>query len=342
MKIFKKIALILVSVILSLSTAACSNMSWSVKTADDTLSAGTYIYYMSTAYAEAYSKMENPYGDILSQTIEDKDASTWIKDTAMDSCKRLLDVEKQFSEAGLTLTEDEIAQAESATDSQWKQYGKTYESFGISKDSFHRASSLFSQKYMKLFDYMYGPDGTVTVSDDDLKSYFLKNYVDYSYISKDFFNDESSEMSDEEKVELENKFNSYVDLLNNGKDMKEISETYMSDFSSEEDPLISDVSPIDENTNIPEEVLNALNEMDNNSSKVIKTDEEYYLVHKGNIEEHLDMLENEKDSILANMKSTEYSDMIKQSSESLDITVNKRVINKYQPSMFNKQTSSNK
>ncbi len=162
MKIFKKIILILTSLILSLSITACSNMSWSVKTNDNTLAAGVYIYYMQTAYAEAYNKVENRYSDILSQTIEEKDASSWIKDTALNYCKKLLEVEKQFNESGLTLTEEEINNANSLTDSQWKQYRKTYEGFGISKDSFHRASSLFNQKYIKLFNHIYAPDGTTT------------------------------------------------------------------------------------------------------------------------------------------------------------------------------------
>ena len=136
--------------------------------------------------------------------------------------------------------------------------------------------------------------------------------------------------------------NNQNDMVNVSNDIETISETYMTDFSLSEDPLTSDITDINQNDNIPEEILNALKEMDNNSSKVIKSDTEYYLVHKGNIENHSDMLESNRESILTTMKSNEFSDMIQQSLESLDVKVNKRVIKKYQPSMFTKKSSSSK
>lgn len=342
MKIIKKLTVAFLSLALIFSTTACSDLTWSVKTDDNTLAIGVYIYYMSSAYSEAYYKVEDHSGDILSQTIEDKNASDWIKDTALDSCKKLLAVEKLLKDAGSSLTEDELATADSTTSAQWNQYGKTYESFGVSKESFNRAYSIYNQEYLKLFNSTYGPDGTKAVSDEELKNFFTENYINYSYISKDFVKDDSEQMSDEEKSEVENKFNSYLDSLNNGSTMDKIAETYKADYSLDNNPLTSDVSKLDENSTLPEEVSNALKEMESNTSKVIKTDSTCYLIHKGNINDNIDKLEKERDSILANMKSDEFSNMVKETSDSLNVNINQKAINKYQPSIFSQNSKKSK
>ena len=40
------------------------------------------------------------------------------------------------------------------------------------------------EKYEKVFDAIYGNDGTNPVSDEDLKNYFCENFISSSYITK--------------------------------------------------------------------------------------------------------------------------------------------------------------
>lgn len=59
-KRYKKIAASTICGALLLSMAGCADTSWSVKRNDDeTLSVGTYIYYMTQAYSEAKEKLAN-------------------------------------------------------------------------------------------------------------------------------------------------------------------------------------------------------------------------------------------------------------------------------------------
>lgn len=336
MKIIKNLTVACLSLVLIFSTTGCSDLTWSVKTDDNTLPIGIYIYFMSSAYSEAYYKVEDHSGDILSQTIEDKNASDWIKDTALDSCKNLIAVEKLLKDANSSLTEDELATANVTTSAQWNQYGKTYENFGISKESFNRASSIYNQEYLKLFNLTYGPGGTKAVSDEELKSFFTENYANYSYISKSFVNDNSEQISDEEKSEVERKFNSYLDSLNNGSTIEKIAEKYKADYSLDNNPLITNVSRLNGTSSLPEEVLNALKDMESNSSRVLVTDNTCYLINKGDINDSIDKLQSERDSLLSDMKSDEFLNVIKECSDSLNINVNQKAINKYQPSIFTK------
>lgn len=373
MRILKKVAVVFLSIAVVLSTTACSNKSWAMKTNDETLAIGVYIFYMSAAYSEAYYKVGNPYSDLLSQTIDDKNVSDWIKDSAMESCKKLLVVDKLFDDAGLSFTDEEIETANSTTDAQWKQYGKRYEKFGISKESFHKAGTLFELKSSKLFDSMYGENGSKAISDDELKNYFLENYIDYSYIEKEFEcnhdhshddssddeeneenidvdnsdetstestdSDEHAKEDEQAKAEIESKFNSYLDSLNNGSTMESIAEQYKSDYSVESNPLTSDVKKLDETTSLPKEIVDALKEMDKNSSRVITEGDKYYLVHKGDVSNKLDKLESDKDSILRDMKASLFKTMIEDAVESLDVTINKRALDKYQPDIFVEKSS---
>ena len=74
----KKIAASTICGALLLSMAGCADTSWSVKKNDDeTLSVGTYIYYMTQAYSEAKEKTGKSGDVVLSETIDKKTGDQW-------------------------------------------------------------------------------------------------------------------------------------------------------------------------------------------------------------------------------------------------------------------------
>ncbi len=342
MKVLKNFMVVLISLCMMLSMTSCTDKSWAVKTEDNAVSAGSYIYYMTLAYADAYYKSGGSNSGILSQEIDGKDASQWIQDKAILSCKKLIEVEKRFDEMGLALSEEEIKSSEAKTKSDWNTYSKIYEKFGIAKDSYHRAETMYSIKLSKLFEAIYGKDGTHSVSDDEIKNYFLENYTSYKYFAKKLVkNNESGSMetmSDEEINEVKNKFEHYVNSINNGKSFDTIEAQYKVDEDLENDISDYKVENLNKNTYFSDELKDCIKKLSNNKAAAMREGNYYYLLYKLNIDSELNSLEDEYErlNVLKDMKYDEFIESIESEATNMPAVINKSVIKKYNPSMFEK------
>lgn len=334
------------------SVTGCSDLSWSMKTQDTTLPIGVYIFYMSSAYSEAYNEVPSDYLDVLDQKVGDQAAPEYIKEKAMEHSKKLIEVEKEFDEHGLSLTEEEKNQAIELTDAQWKQYGTIYEGFGVSKDSFHRASTLYNIKLQKLYIDVYGEDGTKKTTDDDIRNYYISNYTSYSYVAKSLYANAESEdaesdsqnqgmqtrnLTDEEVAKIEEEFNGYISDIENGISINSIDSKY-----KEKNGTDSGINTYEENIeegNLPDEVKDALKQMPNNSAKAIKITGAYYFVYKDNIENTVDKLSDQqlRVTVLSEMNSKEFDSNLISNANNLDIKINQKAINKYQPEIFRRK-----
>lgn len=342
MKILKRLSTTLIVIVMLISMTSCTDKSWIIKTDDTTVPIGIYIYYMSVAYSEAYSKVEDSSTDVLKQEIEGQNASDWIEEQALLSCKKLVEVEKRFNDRGLSFSEEELSTAESTTNSQWNKYGKAFEGFGISKESFNRASTLYSMRVSKLFDATYGEDGTQSVSDEELKDYFLNNYTNYKYFSKALTKQDENgdivEMSQEEIQQVKNQFENYASQLNSGKSFDSVYAQYKSDNGITEDDSVSQIENLNNDSSLSDTLKEVLKGLENNKAASMEDDGNFYLLCKLNINSDLSRLDSEygKYSVLVDMKYDDFIDDIKNSAESLDVTVNQSAINKYKPSLFKK------
>lgn len=343
MKFLKNFMVVLLLLSTILFMTSCTDKSWSVKAENETVSAGSYIYYMALAYADAYYKSDKSDSSILSQEIDGKNASQWIQDKAILSCKRLIEVEKRFDEMGLSLSEEEIQLAEAKTKSDWNTYSKTYEKFGIAKDSYHRAETMYSIKLSKLFEAIYAKNGTNPVSDEELKNYFLENYTSYKYFAKKLAKNSEygniDAISDEEINEAKNKFEHYANSINNGKSFDAIEAQYKVDESLENDISDYKVENLNKNTYFSDELKDCIKNLSNNKATAIREENYYYLLYKLDIDSELGNLEDEYErlNILKDMKYDEFIESLENESNNMPAVINKSVIKKYTPSIFEKQ-----
>ena len=103
----KKIAASTICGALLLSMAGCADTSWSVKRNDDeTLSVGTYIYYMTQAYSEAKEKTGKSGDVVLSETIDKKTGDQWIRDRAKELCVEQMTLDKLCKDNKINITDD--------------------------------------------------------------------------------------------------------------------------------------------------------------------------------------------------------------------------------------------
>lgn len=376
MKAIKKITAAFLAVLMIMSISGCSTKpEWSYKVDDNEMQIGVYIYALYTAYNQAVTYASSAEGydaekSFLNLTITDDDGETavakdWIVDTAKELTKNILTIEEEFEARGLTLeAEDETAAKESA-DNDWNlgpyydmylaygmiptPYKDILEPYGVSYESFERASYMASAKQTALFEEIYINDEETAVSTEDLTNYFTENYTSYSYLSvrlADSATDDSGSttytaMSDEDIAEIESTLQGYADNINNGAGtFAEQMVEYTALKELESDPSTSAVENLDESS-LNEDVIAALNELEEGKASLVKVGEAenayYYLIYKAPIADSVaDYIEDETNSfnVLSAMKSEEFQDMLTAKAEELGIQENTSVVNSYKPSMF--------
>lgn len=376
MKAIKKITAAFLAVLMIMSISGCSTKpEWSYKVDDNEVQIGVYIYALYTAYNQAasYASSEEGYDaekSFLNLTITDDDGETavakdWIVDTAKELTKNILTIEEEFEARGLTLTAEDEAAAKKSADNDWNlgpyydrylaygmmptPYKNILEPYGVSYESFERASYMASAKQTALFEEIYINDEETAVSTEDLTNYFTENYTSYSYLSvrlADSATDDSGSttytaMSDEDIAEIESTLQGYADNINNGAGtFAEQMVEYTALKELESDPSTSAVENLDESS-LNEDVIAALNELEEGKASLVKVGEAenayYYLIYKAPIADSVaDYIEDETNSfnVLSAMKSEEFQDMLTAKAEELGIQENTSVVNSYKPSMF--------
>lgn len=230
------------------SAAGCADTSWSVKNDDETLSVGTYIYYLTQAYSEAKEKSGKSGNNVLSETIDKKTGDEWIRDRAKELCVEQLTLDKLCKDNKIEISDADIDAAYNdksafygyySYSDMWVMSKQNYESMGISEDSYKNAIIKTALAKDKLFNKLYDEGGTQAVSDKDIEKYFTENYVSYSYFTTSLNSTDeegkSTTMSDEEKEVVKVRYERYAKIINeqNGT-TDDVVEQYNKDYPKED------------------------------------------------------------------------------------------------------------
>lgn len=350
---------------------ASLNKEWAYKTADNELAIGVYIYSLNLAYSQAQSFASEQLDDYstankdwLDKEIEDDDgnkqvAKNWIKEQADKMCKNYLAIDEQLAKNSVELSTDDIANAEDQAETYWNvgqyaSYGyvmpmsEDLEPYGISLESFTYATTLYSTKYSKLFDSVYGKGGTKEVSDSELTDFFKENYVDYSYVTVNLYESTTDEsgnasdvaLSDEDIKKITDEMDGYAKNINSGSAYSDVIAKYMENNNIESDPSTSNIENIN-TSSLGEEVLAALKELGSNKASTIKVGSGnsavYYLIYKNDINNDVnDYIKSDtnRPTVLSNMKNEEFTDYLDDLAEKLECEANTSVLDKYKADMF--------
>ncbi len=346
---FKKAAAVFLAGAMTVSLAACADDSWSAKDDTQTLSAGVYIYNLYSAYQEAQSRVlmeslssssDSGSTDFYSQQIDGKSVTQWMQDQAVLKTKEILYLDAKMKAEGIEWTAEEQKEAEETGTAAWAQQKTILEGYGISKDSFLKAYSLYNAKYLKIFESIYGENGTEAVSDEDLEKFFTDSYSEYRYFSKSLTttNDEgnTTNLSDDEIAEIEEQFKEYAQQVSDGdKTPDEVASEYQTAEGLESSPLNGSVT-LTENIVLSSDLQTAFDEMKEGEARAIKSGTTYYFLYKGKIADHLDELSTDdgRMSVLAAMKQDEFQERIETETSEYNCTMNDAAVSNYQPSRF--------
>ena len=350
MKIIKRITALFLAAAMLVSTTACSSdKSWCAKSDRMTVPIGSYIYNLFSAYEDAASQVSDTSKSVLDQKVEKKDATTWIREKALNSTKSLFVIDQKMKDMKLSLSAADKSAIKSNTDSFWDQYQSTLEGYGIAKSSYELAATEYEQKYQKVFNATYGKGGTKAVSDSELQNFFEKHYTDFSYIlcklyKTDSSGNYSSSFSAAEKKKAEAAFNGYASKIKAGTmTLQQAADAYKST-----DPTVSVQNKTInlDNYTQTEDLKKLLDGMKAGETKAagLSGGYLYILVTKGDITKKTAeemKTDSGRSSLLTDYKGQEFSDEISKEADSIKgVTLNEKAINSYNPSMFVSESES--
>ncbi len=385
MKPFHKILAAVLAVVLLASAAGCVPFSltkeWGYKYSDKTLNKkydiGMYIYSLYQAYSEAKTYAEKAKGykenePFVDLKITDSDkkkavAKDWIKKKADENMLGVIAVDYLFNKYGATYDEAEMKTADKTAQDSWDMgpyanYGyyqpikEQVEKFGVSEPSYAYVSSKASVKQTALFNKLYEKGGTQEVKDKELSDYFLKNYVDYSYIpvhlyksSTDSSGNAKSEKFKADKIKkIKSELQAIVDDLANGSTtLDKAAEKCEKDYAvTATDEVKDKVSTKEELTSTNADVAKAVENLKNGEAKLVVVGEKgdsptAYIVVKNDLNKDVKKYTTagtERTGVLQKMKGDALTDLIKKTGKDLKkskaLSINEGVVNSYDPGMF--------
>lgn len=385
MKPFHKILAALLAVILVASAAGCVpfslNKEWGYKYADKTLSKqydiGMYIYSLYQAYSEAKTYAEKAKGykenePFVDLKITDGDgkkavAKDWIKKKAEENMLGVIAVDYLFKKDGATYDEAEMKTAAKTAQDSWDMgpyanYGyyqpikDQVEKFGVSEESYAYVSSSASVKQTALFNKLYDKGGLEAVSDKELGEYFLKNYVDYSYIPVHLYksstdssgNAKSEKFKDKKIKKIKAELEAIVDELKSGATtFAQAAKKCEKDYSvTASDEVKDQVSTKEELKNNNADIASAVDKLKNGEAKLVVVGEKgdsptAYIVVKNDVNKDVKKYttsNTERTGVLQKMKSESLTELVKKTGKELKkskaLTINEGVINSYDAGMF--------
>jgi len=194
MKTLRRVCAFVLALATLFSLTGCVNHNWSVKSGDEQIAAGVYIYYMMTAYNDATARLEElneekdekdqidlSKVDILTVTIDGKTGKQWILDETRNYCKRHFAVEALCAERSVKLSDEDVSAINNTLNYMVSYYGTFFQEAGISTESVkevYENSYLYSNLLMSYYD----TNGEYALSEDELKEYFSENYIAYKVI----------------------------------------------------------------------------------------------------------------------------------------------------------------
>ena len=378
MENLKKLTAFSLAVAMLAAFSGCGDQTWSYRTKDVSLSAGTFIFNLMNGYYEAYGMVDTPdeVDDILKEEVtdSDKDVTKTVEQFALDSADedtlKMVAVEDIFKKNNLKLDTDDTALAETYVGQVWSTMKQTCEKYGISEESFNYCYVEAPAKSEKVFEFLYGKDGSEAVSDDALIEYYKDKYTGYAYFSLSMtdYDDEGNAVpkSDAEVKKAEENFKAYADMINNDKkSYKDAVLKYTEDYDLSSDPTYSG-SYNKEDSTLTEAVTAPLDNLKEGQAEFVKSGEGedaiYYLVYKPVTDDIIDFLDDEDDdssdvvetsdtasaeteiydlktgysrsSLLEEMKSDDFADYLKNYASGIGVEKNPAIVDKFKPKLF--------
>lgn len=291
----------------------------------------------------------------------------WILNQADLITRNLAALDETVAELGITLDRTQVESARELAKEDWylgpyyeyyvasgyetTSYEDMLSPYGVSFDSFFTSTYLASVKQSAIFDHLYLKDGEKAVSDEELKKYFTDNYTSYAYFivnlyetsidaetNQQVYHPYSKKLIDGVEAELKG----YAKQVNSGTDYYEVVHQYMKAHNIVDNPTVENIEILD-NSALGEEVLKALKTLKEGQATYLRVGDGdtsvMYFITKFDIEDEADeylKADGNKHTIIQSLKGEDFQNFLNDITENVEVEVNEKVIEKYDPAMFEK------
>ena len=147
-----------------------------------------------------------------------------LENAVKSDISRYVAVNSEFSNRSLTLSVPQKAELSQTVNDLWHLYGSYYEGKGVSKQTVYKIEQSKQYEKALLADY-YGENGVSPVAEDDIKAFFSENYAAIRFVTGYLFNIDDNgaavDMTDEQRLNTVESFNSAASMVNNGTKIEE-------------------------------------------------------------------------------------------------------------------------
>ena len=346
MKIFKKIAALLLVCLLALSAVGCHKKNEIAVTVDGfEFTSAYYMCALINANSEAQNKVyetlkedeQQKEIDFYSKKIDDKNFVTWVEDRAIEMIKEIAAYKSLCKKANLKLDDETKANAQSYASYYWQSgYSQYFEPNGVGESTYTNftVDSYYSSLY---FEHLYGKDGEKEIAADEVKNKIYDNFITANLIDVTF-----SEETDSEKTAIETKLNDYAAKHKNNsitldqayKEYYEIKDEETNNTTESNDPKPKDEYATvlgAEGTGYEHDFYSDIQKMATGEIKVIKKENNagLLLVVKQDIKADAFYLDNLDLTARHLIKDKEYSDDISKTVKALKPEVNKYAVKQF-------------
>ncbi len=354
MSLSKKISAAAAASLMALSLASCGkDTTWGANIDGTQLRAGMLIYFQSNAVSEANQYMAEGDTDVLAITIEDKPAKEWINDKVVNDMREYVAVEKKFDELGLSFGENEDKAVSNTVDQWWEYVSEYFESIGVSKQSYLDVA-LNEKKRSMIFDYYYAEGGELAVSDDEIKNYLTENNARIKYIAMPLKDGEGNLLKSEGKAELKKMAEGYIERAKNGESFEAIEKEYNDYYDSlvaaangteaqvdlgtdtsagtDETAEVSYGSVISKESTVPsQKAAEEAWKLNAGDYTLVEDDdnENYYIVYRMELFADETYFDNQKNSVLHELKDDEFNAAVSGWTDGQNVEVNQAAVDRY-------------
>ena len=346
MKIFKKIAALLLVCLLALSAVGCHKKNEIAVTVDGfEFTSAYYMCALINANSEAQNKVyetlkedeQQKEIDFYSKKIDDKNFVTWVEDRAIEMIKEIAAYKSLCKKANLKLDDETKSNAQSYASYYWQSgYSQYFEPNGVGESTYTNftVDSYYSSLY---FEHLYGKDGEKEIAADEVKNKIYDNFITANLIDVTF-----SKETDSEKTAIETKLNDYAAKLKNKsitfeqayKEYYEIKDEETNNTTESNDPKPKDEYATvlgAEGTGYEHDFYSDIQKMATGEIKVIKKENNagLLLVVKQDIKADAFYLDNLDLTARHLIKDKEYSDDISKTVKALKPEVNKYAVKQF-------------
>lgn len=349
MKLFKKTIAIILCVLMVVSVASCgADTTWIIKTDKTSIGSGAYMYYLLTAYSEAYYQVEDNTKNLFNQTIDGVKGSVWMEQSAIDSAKFSITVKELFEERGLELSEETKSYIKQYADYYWAYTGSIYTDNGISYDTLY---DVISVDFMtsQLFETIYGKGGEKEIPAEDIRKGLEENFTKINEIGISLAAVTGDMRTEAAQEVLKNKAEEYKTRIEAGEKIEDLIKEHYNlemELAAEEygttvEELLKDVTGevdtnyiivSDSSTNYTENELAEIDKLEVGDVTVVVEKEHIRVIQKFDILEDDSYLETYDYDVRVLLKGEEFTNELVESAKALVVETNEDALKKYKPS----------